>query len=132
VFQTLANQLSLMTAGGHAGIVMALHWGPGLASGIVDNVPLALAMSYMLGSMDGQPGMPSLGMMVWALALGVDLGGNLTPIGASANVVAYSVVERDHGHIGWKRWVLVAAPPTLLGMVLASGILLWKSNIGWY
>lgn len=132
VFESLANQLSQVTAIGHNGIVMALHWGPGLASGIVDNVPLALAMSYMLGSMDGQPGMPGLGMMVWALALGVDIGGNFTPIGASANVVAYSVVERDHGHIGWKRWVLVAGPPTLVGMMLASAMLLWKSNIGWY
>lgn len=132
VFETIADQLAQLSAVGHNGMVMALHWGPGLASGIVDNVPLALAMSYMLGSMNGQPGMPNLGMMVWALALGVDIGGNLTPIGASANVVAYSVVERDHGHIGWKRWVLVAAPPTLLGMVLASALLLLKSNIGWY
>ncbi len=43
------------------------------------------------------PGMPALALMVWALALGVDMGGNLTPIGASANVVAYSIVEHGHG-----------------------------------
>ena len=76
--------------------------------------------------------MPALGLMVWSLALGVDIGGNLTPIGASANVVAYAVVERSIGKIGWGRWMLVAVPPTLLAMVLASVFLLYKQSIGWH
>ena len=55
---------------------MALHWVPGLASGILDNVPLALAMSYVLKDLAQIPGMPALGLMVWSLALGIDIGGN--------------------------------------------------------
>jgi Na+/H+ antiporter NhaD/arsenite permease-like protein len=70
--------------------------------------------------------------MVWSLALGVDIGGNLTPIGASANVVAYSLVEREHGHVGWKRWLLIAVPPTLLAMAIASAMVMFKSHFGWY
>jgi Na+/H+ antiporter NhaD/arsenite permease-like protein len=132
LFEALARGLAQIGDAGHGGLVMALHWGPGLMSGVVDNVPLALAMSYVLENLAQQPGMPALGMMVWALALGVDMGGNLTPIGASANVVAYSVVERHHGKIGWGRWVALAAPPTILAMILASGLLMMKSNIGWY
>jgi Na+/H+ antiporter NhaD/arsenite permease-like protein len=111
---------------------MALHWGPGLASGIVDNVPLALAMGYVIKDIAAIPGMPALALMVWSLALGVDIGGNFTPIGASANVVAYSYMERNHGTIGWKRWLIVAGPPTVLIMIFASLLVMFKSQIGWY
>ena len=112
--------------------IMALHWIPGLASGVLDNVPLALAMSYVLEDLSKIPGMPALAMMVWALALGVDIGGNLTPIGASANVVAYSYMERNYGKVGWKRWLLIAVPPTLMAMIMASLMCVGKDLIGWY
>jgi Na+/H+ antiporter NhaD/arsenite permease-like protein len=132
LFEHLATSLVSLASSGHQILIMALHWGPGLASGIVDNVPLALAMSFVLKDVAAQPGMPALGMMVWALALGVDIGGNLTPIGASANVVAYSMVEHTHGKIGWGRWMLIAVPPTLLAMGLASLALLYKQAVGWH
>ena len=78
------------------------------------------------------PGTPALSMMTWSLAIGVDVGGNLTPIGASANVVAYSYMEHNHGAIGWKRWLVIAVPPTILVMIIASLILIYKNQIGWY
>ena len=67
-----------------------------------------------------------------ATTLGIDIGGNLTPIGASANVVAYSFMERNHGTIGWKRWLFSAVPPTLIVMVFASLAVIMKSYIGWH
>lgn len=132
LFESLADGLANLTASNQNGLVMALHWVPGLASGIVDNVPLALAMSYVLKDLSQIPGMPALGLMVWSLALGIDIGGNLTPIGASANVVAYSFMERNHGTIGWKRWLLSAVPPTLIVMLFASFAMIVKSHIGWH
>lgn len=132
VFKSLAQGLADVSTTNHSGLVMALHWIPGLASGIVDNVPLALAMSYVLKDLAAIPGMPALGLMVWSLALGIDIGGNLTPIGASANVVAYSFMERNHGSIGWKRWLVVAVPPTILAMLFASLSVMLKSHWGWY
>lgn len=132
LFESLAQTLAQATATNPSGLVLALHWGPGLASGIVDNVPLALAMSYVLQDLKTMPGMPALSLMVWSLALGVDIGGNLTPIGASANVVAYAFLERNHGRVGWKRWVMIAAPPTLVIMIIASVLLMLKNSIGWY
>jgi Na+/H+ antiporter NhaD/arsenite permease-like protein len=132
VFELLAVELAKSASQSHLGLVLALHWGPGLASGILDNVPLALAMSYVLADLAKMPGMPALSWMVWSLALGVDIGGNLTPIGASANVVAYAYTEHAHGKIGWKRWIAIAAPATLLGMLAASAFLAFKGAIGWY
>ena len=95
-------------------------------------MPLALAMTYVLKDLAAIPGMPELGLMVWSLALGVDMGGNLTPIGASANVVAYAYMEHNHGSIGWKRWMVIAVPATILAMLLASALLLIKGHYGWY
>jgi Na+/H+ antiporter NhaD/arsenite permease-like protein len=132
VFEALADGLAGLARTNPNGLVLALHWGPGLASGIVDNVPLALAMSYVLRDLTTIPGTPALSWMVWSLALGIDMGGNLTPIGASANVVAYTFMERSHGSIGWKRWLGIAVLPTLLAMILASCLLLLKGRIGWY
>jgi Na+/H+ antiporter NhaD/arsenite permease-like protein len=132
LFDQLAAGLAGAASANPAGLVMVLHWVPGLASGIVDNVPLALAMSYVIRDIAAVPGMPALALMVWSLALGVDIGGNFTPIGASANVVAYSYMERHHGTIGWGRWLLLAGPPTVLIMLLASLMVLFKGQIGWY
>ncbi|MBK9601867.1 MAG: anion permease [Anaerolineales bacterium] len=132
IFKSMAQGLADVSTTNHSGLVMALHWLPGLASGIVDNVPLALAMSYVLKDLAAIPGMPALGLMVWSLALGIDIGGNLTPIGASANVVAYSFMERNHGSIGWKRWLVVAVPPTILAMLFASLSVMLKGHWGWY
>lgn len=132
LFESLADGLANITASNQNGLVMALHWVPGLASGVVDNVPLALAMSYVLKDLAQTPGMPALGLMVWSLALGIDIGGNLTPIGASANVVAYSFMERHHGTIGWRRWLSAAVPPTILIMIFASFAVMAKGYIGWH
>jgi len=132
LFESLAEGLASISASNQNGLVMVLHWVPGLASGIVDNVPLALAMSYVLKDLAQIPGMPALGLMVWSLALGIDIGGNLTPIGASANVVAYSFMERNHGAIGWKRWLSAAVPPTLLIMIFASFAIMAKGYWGWH
>jgi len=132
LFGMLADAMAAATASNPMALVMALHWGPGLASGIVDNVPLALAMTYVLKDLAAIPGMPALSLMVWSLALGVDVGGNLTPIGASANVVAYGYMEHNHGAIGWKRWLIIAVPPTILVMLVASALIMLKSHLGWY
>jgi len=131
LFETLAEDLAAAASGPNA-LIIALHWGPGLASGILDNVPLALAMTFVLKDLAAIPGTPALGMLVWSLALGVDMGGNLTPIGASANVVAYAYMEHNHGTIGWKRWMIIAIPPTILAMILVTILLLYKNHIGWF
>ncbi len=128
---TVARQLFDVAKGGLP-LLMLLHWGAGFTSAVVDNVPMALAMAYIMKDMAQFPGAPALSIMTWALALGVDIGGNMTPIGASANVVAYAYTEKCYGKIGWGRWIKAAAPPTILAMMLISVLLTVKYFIGWY
>lgn len=132
VIKALASGIATIGIGNTPVLLMLLHWGSGLTSGLVDNIPMALAMAYVLKDLAHMVGAPALAIMTWALALGIDIGGNITPVGASANVVAYVFMERNVGKVGWGRWIKLAAPPTLLAMVLCSVFILIKSAIGWY
>lgn len=130
--EMLANTILNIAQGNQLGLLLMLHWGAGFTSAIVDNVPMALAMAYVLKDMATLPGSPALGIMVWFLATGIDIGGNLTPVGASANVVAYTYMERHHERIGWIRWIKMAALPTLAAMLICTLFLSYKYFIGWY
>lgn len=105
----------------HLGLASTLMWFSAASSAIVDNVPFALSMGYVIGELARQAGAPALSLMVWAVSLGTDIGGNLTPIGASANVVAYTTLERLGHPIGWGRWLRLALLPTL-GALLVSNL----------
>jgi Na+/H+ antiporter NhaD/arsenite permease-like protein len=90
-----------------------LLWGSGILSGIVDNIPYVAAMSPVVADIVGQDGPQHLW---WALALGADLGGNATLIGASANVVVAGIAARNGTPITfWRftRYGLVVAGATL-------------------
>lgn len=110
-------------------LVSTLAWGSGLLSGVVDNVPLAVTMGYLVRYLATQQGRHLLPWLTWAVALGVDIGGNLTPIGASANVVGYSTLEKRGYKVGWKQWLLYAAPPTLLCLAVTSLIISLRARI---
>jgi Na+/H+ antiporter NhaD/arsenite permease-like protein len=109
-------------------LLSTLMWFSAVASAIVDNVPFALSMAYVIKGIAGEPGVPALAIMVWAVSLGTDIGGNATPIGASANVVAYTSMEKKGVLIGWGRWMRLAIPPTLVALVICNlgiAIKLW-------
>ena len=91
-----------------------LLWGSGVLSGIVDNIPYVASMSPVIAGIVGPDGEPQV--LWWALALGADLGGNATLIGASANVVVAGIAARNGTPIGfWQftRYGLVVAGATL-------------------
>ena len=64
-----------------------------------------------------------LDSMAWALALGTDIGGNGTPIGASANVVGISVAEKEGYKVTWGEYCKYAIPATILVLVICSAYL---------
>ena len=101
-------------------LVSTLMWFSAVSSAIVDNVPFALSMVYVIKGIAGQVGVPALSIMVWAVSLGTDIGGNGTPIGASANVVAYAAMEKKGHRIGWPRWMSLAIPQTLVALLICN------------
>ena len=132
VIAIFASGLVGIAAGNNAALMSLLLWGSGFASGVIDNVPFALTMSYVIRDMSLVPSILATSLMVWAVSLGTDIGGNLTPIGASANVVAYSSLEKHGTRMGWVRWIKIAAPPTLLALLLCNLLLYMKYLVGFY
>ena len=116
----LADDLGAYANGSPTIFLLSLHWFSGIASALIDNVPLTQAMTYVLHDIARLPAAPAVAIMTWALALGVNIGGNMTPIGASANVVSYAYLEKHHGKVGWSTWMRIAIPPTVISMLIAS------------
>jgi Na+/H+ antiporter NhaD/arsenite permease-like protein len=99
-----------------------LLWGSGLLSGIVDNIPFVAAMSPVVADIIGPDGAPQ--HLWWALALGADLGGNATLIGASANVVVAGIAARNGTPISFWRF-------TRYGLVIAAATLAVSTGYVW-
>ena len=73
---------------------MLVLWLSAILSGVIDNIPYTATMIPVVEQLaEGQPN----DAMWWALAIGADLGGNATIIGASANVILAGMAERE-GH----------------------------------
>jgi hypothetical protein len=68
-------------------IVMTVLWVSGIVSGFLDNIPFTITMIPIVRLMLESNIIPN-NILWWALSLGACLGGNLTMIGASANVVS--------------------------------------------
>ena len=67
-----------------------------LFSGFVNNVPYAATMTPIVGEFaSSMHGLPTSGVLWWALLLGTVLGGNLTAVGASANIVVVGIAQRS-------------------------------------
>jgi Na+/H+ antiporter NhaD/arsenite permease-like protein len=63
-------------------------------SAIVDNIPYVATMSPIVGDLVHANGTDQGNVLWWSLALGADLGGNATAVGASANVIVLGIAER--------------------------------------
>ncbi len=75
-----------------------LVWGSAVLSAIVDNIPYVATMTPLVQDLvDAAPNKEQGEALWWALALGADLGGNATAVGASANVVVLGIAARN-GH----------------------------------
>jgi Na+/H+ antiporter NhaD/arsenite permease-like protein len=90
----LSHWLADATGGSTSTTAYGLLGGSAVLSALVDNIPYVATMSPVVASLVPGPG-PHV--FWWALALGADLGGNATAIGASANVVMLGIAERA-GH----------------------------------
>ena len=92
-------------------------WLSALLSAIVDNIPYTLTMIPLVQELgqhlDVEP-------LIWALALGANLSGNATLIGASANVVVASMSEARGAPITFRLFLRYGVPATLLTMAVAT------------
>ncbi|MCX6000714.1 MAG: SLC13 family permease [Chloroflexi bacterium] len=119
VLRDLADLIG-RASGGNAVMVMSIIlWVSALASSVVDNIPFAATMVPVIKNLAAANGL-NMHPLAWALALGTDIGGNGTPIGASANVVGTAIAEKEGYHISWGRFCKYAFPAMLLVVGLCN------------
>jgi Na+/H+ antiporter NhaD/arsenite permease-like protein len=123
VLKLVAGYIGEMSGGSLAVVIPLILYGSAFSSAIVDNIPFAAVMVPVISQLAQTSGF-SLKTLSWTLALGTDIGGNATPIGASANVVGTAIAEREGHPIGWGRYMKYALPATLLVMILCHLMLL--------
>jgi len=105
---------------------MLVLWPGALLSGIVDNIPYTAATIPVVEELGREVDAPtgSANPLWWALALGAGLGGNLTPVAASANVYVINVADRAGHKIGFFTFFWYGALVTFASISIAS-VYLW-------
>lgn len=93
-----------------------------LASAFIDNIPFAATMIPVISDLSAAQGV-NLSILAWALAMGTDIGGSATPIGASANVVGVATAAKEGHIIKWGQYCKVMAPATVI-VILVSMVMI--------
>ena len=83
----MAEWILNVTQGSQEATSMLILWASGIISGIIDNIPYTATMAPMLSVIEQAKGADYTFPLWWCLSLGACLGGNLTIIGAAANVI---------------------------------------------
>ncbi len=93
----MAKWILNVTQGSQEATAMIILWASGFISGIIDNIPYTATMTPMLLEIENVMGHDYTYPLWWCLSLGACLGGNMTIIGAAANVIV-SETSAHHGH----------------------------------
>ena len=120
----VANAIMEATGGDPGATTMALLWFSAGASAIIDNIPYTATAIPIVDQLIAA-GLPSDALW-WSLALGACLGGNLTIVGASANVVVANLAERGGHPIRFWQFLRYGAVATLSSMVISSAYVWWR------
>lgn len=91
-----------------------------LISGFVDNVPFLMAMLPVIRLITVRLGVAPYLFYV-GLLLGASVGGNITPVGASANVVAMGILKKHGYRAGFFDFVKIGLPFTVFAVIAAAG-----------
>jgi Na+/H+ antiporter NhaD/arsenite permease-like protein len=125
VLEKVAQLIGDMSRGDLTIAMAFILWLSAFLSAIVDNIPFAATMVPVISNLATVGGF-NLPTLAWALSLGTDIGGNATPIGASANVVGTAIAEKEGFPIGWGRYIKYAALPMILVVGLCHLMLVWR------
>ncbi|MGC9320048.1 MAG: sodium:proton antiporter [Armatimonadota bacterium] len=137
VVEALGRGMIDVTHGSSLALTMVVLWFSAIASGIIDNIPFVATMAALLRvvapELAADPSAHATAAELvrnetilpvwWALSLGACLGGNITLIGASANVVVAGISSRSGHPIGFGRFLKYGLPMTVVFLGLCTGYL---------
>lgn len=123
VFAVLANQLLNVARINFPLSIVSLLWTCAGLSALVYNIPITAALIPVGHGMVAAFG-PESQLLWWAIIFGATLGGNATPIGASANVIGLGMLSREGKTIGFKDFVKVGIVISITQLIMCTCYLL--------
>jgi len=118
VLEIMAEFIGEISGGNLMIMIAIILWISAIASAFVDNIPFAATMIPIIRSLAATQGI-DLSVLAWTLAMGTDIGGSATPIGASANVVGIATAGKEGYVIRWGRYCKVMVPATVIVIFIA-------------
>lgn len=123
ILTILAGFIGKVSGGNLKVMIAIIIWVSAVASAFIDNIPFAATMIPVIDSLAAAQGI-DISILAWALAMGTDIGGSATPIGASANVVGIATAAKSGHMIKWGKYCKAMAPATIL-VVLVSMLMIY-------
>ena len=123
ILEIIAGFIGRISGGNVMVMIAIIIWLSAISSAFVDNIPFATTMIPIIKSLSATYGV-DLSMLAWTLAMGTDIGGSATPIGASANVVGIATASREGYLIKWGLYCKKMMPATVI-VVLISMLLIY-------
>ena len=124
VISNLAHAASHATRGDAWFTTMLILGVSFLFSGFVNNVPYAATMTPIVAEfVESLHGNTHNGVLWWALILGTVLGGNLTAVWASANIVVIGIAERAGSTVSFWEFTRKGALVTAISLVISVAYL---------
>lgn len=131
VIDALAGLLAKLGGGNLLLMFTIIVWASVLISAFIDNIPYVATMIPVIGGLAAQLA-PGLGVdpvlvgipLYFGLLSGATLGGNITPIGASANITAIGILRREGYEVANKDFFRIGIPFTL-SAVIPAYIYIW-------
>ncbi len=123
----IINDISGLITKAGGGNIFVLYtivvWGSVLISAFVDNIPYVATMLPVLSAVTAALGMEPY-LLYFGLLSGATLGGNITPIGASANIAGVGLLKKEGYTVSFGQFMRIGLPYTLTA-VMVGYIYLW-------
>ena len=114
VLKILAGIIEKVSGGNIALMIAIIVIVSAVASAFIDNIPFAATMIPVITNLAATTQGIDITVLSWALAMGTDIGGSATPIGASANVVGIATAAKEGHIIKWGRYCKAMATATAI------------------
>lgn len=123
VLEILAGFIGSVSGGNIAVMIAIIIIVSAVASAFIDNIPFAATMIPVITDLASGVAGVNLTVLAWALAIGTDIGGSATPIGASANVVGIATAAREGHIIKWGKYCKYMAPATIIVVAISLAMI---------
>ena len=116
----MAEWILNVTQGSQEAASMLILWASGIISGVIDNIPYTATMAPMLSVIEKSMGADYTYPLWWCLSLGACLGGNLTIIGAAANVIVSENAAAEGHPITFMRFLKYGIAVVMISLIVCT------------